>query len=67
MTSTDHRTGPVKGITLFEKYLTVWVLGCIVAAVLLGKLAPGLAASLDEMAIHVGNVPDVEKIKTFLA
>ena len=47
------------GIGFFERYLTVWVGLCIVAGVILGKFAPGLAKSLDEMAIYVNNAPVV--------
>ena len=32
-----------KGIGFFERYLTVWVLLCIVAGIALGKVAPGVA------------------------
>ena len=32
-----------KGIGFFERYLTVWVILCIVAGIALGKIAPGLA------------------------
>jgi ACR3 family arsenite transporter len=39
--------------SLFERYLTLWVGLCIVAGILLGKLAPQLAQSLDAMAIRV--------------
>ena len=41
-------------LSIFEKYLTLWVLLCIVAGIVLGKVAPGVAVSLDEMAISVG-------------
>ena len=37
----------------FERYLTVWVGLCIVAGILLGKLAPGLAKALDGLSISV--------------
>lgn len=50
---------PSGGMSFFERYLTVWVALCIVAGVLLGKLAPGLAKSLDQMAIYVNNAPVV--------
>jgi len=33
--------------SIFERYLTVWVLLCFVAGILLGKIAPGLAGYLD--------------------
>ncbi|QDU60337.1 Sodium Bile acid symporter family protein [Planctomycetes bacterium Pan216] len=43
----------------FERYLTLWVGLCIVAGILLGKAAPGLAQSLDNMAIYVDGAPVV--------
>lgn len=47
------------GMGFFERYLTVWVGLCIVVGIGLGKIAPGLAKSLDEMAIYVNNAPVV--------
>ncbi|WP_146594505.1 ACR3 family arsenite efflux transporter [Novipirellula galeiformis] len=46
-----------KGIGFFERYLTVWVGICIVAGIALGKVAPGIAKSLDGMAIYVNDAP----------
>ncbi len=48
-----------KMTSIFERYLTVWVALCIVGGILLGKLAPGLAGSLDGMAISVNGAPVV--------
>ncbi|MCJ7693019.1 MAG: hypothetical protein MUO22_06345, partial [Sedimentisphaerales bacterium] len=48
-----------KGLSVFEKYLTVWVLLCIVGGIFLGKAAPGVAKFLDGMAIYVGDAPVV--------
>ncbi len=48
-----------KMTSIFERYLTVWVGLCIVAGILLGKVAPGLAKSLDGMAISVKGAPVV--------
>ncbi|MBW2739729.1 MAG: ACR3 family arsenite efflux transporter, partial [Deltaproteobacteria bacterium] len=42
-----------------EKYLTIWVLVCIVAGILLGRFAPGAATFLDGLAIYVGESPVV--------
>ena len=50
---------PGKGLSLFEKYLSVWVILCIVAGIVLGKVAPGFAKYLDGMAIYVGEAPVV--------
>jgi ACR3 family arsenite transporter len=49
--------GESNQLNFFERYLTVWVLLCIAAGIGLGKLAPGLAQSLDAMAITVNNAP----------
>ncbi|MBN1795213.1 MAG: ACR3 family arsenite efflux transporter [Sedimentisphaerales bacterium] len=48
-----------KGLNIFEKYLTIWVLLCIAGGIALGKIVPGFAKALDGMAIYVGNAPVV--------
>ena len=48
-----------KGLSVFEKYLTVWVLLCIVGGIVLGKFAPGFARWLDGFAIYVEGAPVV--------
>ncbi len=48
-----------KGMSFFERYLTVWVALCIVAGIVLGKLVPDLARTLDGMAISVDGAPVV--------
>ena len=48
-----------KGLGFFEKYLTLWVLLCIGAGIVLGKLAPGVASFLDGLAIYSGDAPVV--------
>jgi len=57
--STNTAQSPSKGISLFERYLTVWVILCIVAGIILGKLAPGVAKYLDGLSIYVGEAPVV--------
>ena len=52
-------TGGSKPIGFFERYLTVWVVLCIGGGILLGKVAPGAAQSLDRLAIYVGGAPVV--------
>ena len=46
-------------LNVFEKYLTVWVLLCIGAGIIIGKLAPEMAKFLDGLAIYVGEAPVV--------
>ena len=47
------------GLSVFERYLTLWVVLCIVGGIALGKLAPGVARTLDGMAVEVGGAPVV--------
>jgi ACR3 family arsenite transporter len=48
-----------KGLGFFEKYLTVWVVLCILAGIGLGKVAPEAVQFLDGLAIYVGEAPVV--------
>ena len=48
-----------KGLSFFEKNLTMWVVLCIAAGIVLGKIAPGIAQKLDGMAIFVNDAPVV--------
>lgn len=54
-----HTTKNTKGLSVFEKYLTIWVLLCIIVGIILGKAAPAVARFLDSMAIYVGKAPVV--------
>lgn len=58
--STDVSANNERKMTsIFERYLTVWVLLCIIAGILLGKTAPGFAGYLDSLAITVNGAPVV--------
>jgi len=46
-----------KTLSIFEKYLTLWVLLCIGAGIVLGKLAPEVAVKLDAFAISQVSIP----------
>ena len=59
MQSEASITKDSRGLTFFEKYLTVWVVLCIVAGIILGKIAPNMAIFLDNLAIYVGDAPVV--------
>ena len=48
-----------KGLGFFERYLTLWVLLCIAGGIVLGKVAPQVARSLDGMALAVDGAPVV--------
>ena len=53
-------TSTTKRMNVFERYLTLWVAACMVLGVLLGKVLPGLVASIRELEFgehsHI-NVP----------
>ena len=55
--NTSEKTG--KGLSIFEKYLTIWVVFCIAGGIVLGKVAPGFARTLDRIAIYVKDAPVV--------
>lgn len=48
-----------KGLSAFERWLSVWVGLCILAGIALGQAAPGVARSLDAMAIRIDGAPVV--------
>jgi ACR3 family arsenite transporter len=59
MSNDDASQNQGKGLNIFEKYLTLWVVLCIAGGIVLGKLAPGFATYLDSLAIYVNKAPVV--------
>lgn len=57
MTHASPSTPIAGGIGFFERYLTLWVLLCIIAGIAIGRLAPNLATALDRMAVTVDGAP----------
>ena len=53
----ERVVGEEKGLGFFEKYLTLWVVGCIGLGVLLGKLFPRVAITLDNISIYQVSIP----------
>ena len=47
----------IQGIGFFEKYLTVWVLLCMAAGILIGKFLPGIPAALEKLQYAGQNLP----------
>jgi ACR3 family arsenite transporter len=47
----------IKGLSIFEKYLTLWVLLCIGAGIGMGKVMPGLASKLDSISVYQVSIP----------
>ncbi len=46
-----------KRLSFFERYLTLWILLCIAAGILLGRVAPGLAVTLDSISVAQVSIP----------
>lgn len=46
-----------KKLSFFERYLTVWVLLCILGGIFLGKSAPGVATKLNEFSVYQVSIP----------
>ena len=48
-----------ESMSIFERYLSLWIGLCIVGGILMGKIAPGVATYLDSLAINVNGAPVV--------
>jgi len=46
-----------RNLTFFEKYLTLWVIGCIGIGIMLGRTFPDVAVTLDQFSIHQVSIP----------
>src|SRR3989339_1934150 len=54
-----HGKKTERKLNVFEKYLTVWVILCIIAGIGVGRAVPGVARYLDGLAIYVNEAPVV--------
>ncbi len=54
-----HNKKAERKLNVFEKYLTVWVILCIIAGIGVGRAVPGVARYLDGVAIYVNESPVV--------
>lgn len=50
-------TEPAEKLSVFQRYLTLWVLVCIVVGIAIGRLLPGVAVALDAMSIYQVSIP----------
>ena len=46
-----------RNLSVFEKYLSVWVLACIGAGIMLGKVSPDVAVALDAFSVYQVSIP----------
>lgn len=53
----EHIVHEERRLSFFEKYLTGWVILCIGLGVLLGKLFPQMAVTLDQISIYQVSIP----------
>jgi len=54
-----HNKKTERKLNVFEKYLTAWVILCIIAGIGVGRAVPGVARYLDRLAIYVNEAPVV--------
>jgi ACR3 family arsenite transporter len=54
---TAGRVSAIPDMSVFERFLTVWVLLCIVAGIALGQFAPGVFQAIGRMEIAQVNLP----------
>ena len=59
MSKPDVLNNDRKMTSIFERFLSLWVVLCIIGGILLGKVAPGVAQYLDGLAIYVKGAPVV--------
>ncbi|MBE9140247.1 ACR3 family arsenite efflux transporter [Nodosilinea sp. LEGE 07088] len=48
---------PAEKLNVFQRYLTLWVLLCIVVGIAIGRLLPGVAVAMDAMSIYQVSIP----------
>jgi arsenite transporter len=46
-----------KKLSIFERYLSLWVFLCIIGGILLGKIAPQLASTLNDFSLYEVSIP----------
>lgn len=53
----EHVIHEERRLSFFEKYLTLWVIGCIGVGILLGRLFPAFAVKLDSFSVYQVSIP----------
>jgi len=46
-----------RNLSIFERYLTIWVLLCITVGIVLGKVTPSVATTLNDFSIYQVSIP----------
>ena len=44
-------------LSFFERYLTLWVIFCIIVGIALGRIFPGVAQTLDSLSVYNVSIP----------
>ena len=52
-----HERGKSPGISFFQRYLTVWVIICMVLGILIGKYLPSVPAFLNQFEYAKVSIP----------
>ena len=51
------KSAPIAAMSVFERYLTLWVFICIVVGIALGQVAPGVFQAIGRMEVAKVNLP----------
>ncbi|MDA3886976.1 MAG: ACR3 family arsenite efflux transporter [Candidatus Delongbacteria bacterium] len=54
---TSQKKAAGRNLNIFEKYLTLWVLVCIAGGIVLGRIAPEVAVTLDSLSVYQVSIP----------
>ncbi len=56
-TTGGNHIAKTRPLSIFEKYLTVWVFLCIIIGIVLGRFAPTVALTLDSLSLYQVSIP----------
>jgi hypothetical protein len=54
---TTTSAAKIERLSIFQRYLTLWVFLCILVGIALGRLFPGVVVALDAMSISQVSIP----------
>jgi ACR3 family arsenite transporter len=57
MASTESQSDKEKGLGVFEKYLTLWIVICIALGLLVGRFLPGFGQFIDSLKFRQLSIP----------
>lgn len=53
----DSRTGVARRLSVLDRFLTLWIFAAMAAGVLLGSVAPGVVAAIEDLSVGTTSIP----------